>query len=135
MLRVRWLGRVRYRDALAAQRALFACEDDYLLLLEHPHVYTLGVRADPDHVLVPTESVGAELVHADRGGDVTYHGPGQLVGYPVVSVPMGPGAIPSYVSAVEQLVIDALADVGLSGAARLRGYPGVWVQDRKICAI
>src|SRR5947209_12890575 len=135
MLRVRWLGRVRYRDALAVQRALFACEDDYLLLLEHPHVYTLGVRADPDHVLVPPESVGAELVHADRGGDVTYHGPGQLVGYPVVSVPMGPGAIPSYVSAVAQLVIDALADVGLSGAAPLRGYPGAWVHDRKICAI
>src|SRR5437773_12577799 len=92
MLRARWLGRVRYQDAHALQRALFAAPqpDDWLLLLEHPHVYTLGVRAKLDHVLVPPVSVGAELVKTDRGGDVTYHGPGQLVGYPIVSVPMGP---------------------------------------------
>jgi len=134
-LRARWLGRVRYQDALADQRALFASDDRYLLLLEHPHVYTLGVRADPDHVLVDPQTVGAELVHADRGGDVTYHGPGQLVGYPIVDVPMGPDAIPTYVHTVEQLVIDTLADLGLAGAARWPGYPGVWVDDRKICAI
>jgi len=134
-LRARWLGRVRYQDALAVQRALFASDDLYLLLLEHPHVYTLGVRADPDHVLVDPQTVGAELVHADRGGDVTYHGPGQLVGYPIVDVPMGPDAIPTYVHTVEQLVIDTLADLGLAGAARWPGYPGVWVDDRKICAI
>ncbi|HEX9530055.1 MAG TPA: lipoyl synthase [Acidimicrobiales bacterium] len=141
MLRVRWLGRVPYRDAHALQRALFTSRgEDHLLLLEHPHVYTLGVRADPDHVLVAPASVGAELVRTDRGGDVTYHGPGQLVGYPVVSVPMGPDAVPCYVHAVEQLVIDVLADVGLPGASRLPGYPGVWVgagtdAPRKICAI
>jgi len=134
-LRARWLGRVRYQDALAVQRALFASDDRYLLLLEHPHVYTLGVRADPDHVLVDPQTVGAELVHADRGGDVTYHGPGQLVGYPIVDVPMGPDAIPTYVHTVEQLVIDTLADLGLAGAPRWPGYPGVWVDDRKICAI
>ena len=134
-LRVRWLGRVHYRDALAVQRALFASPERYLLLLEHPHVYTLGVRADPGHVLVDPASVGAELVHADRGGDVTYHGPGQLVGYPIVDVAMGPDAIPAYVHTVEQLVIDTLADLGLPGAARVPGYPGVWVDDRKICAI
>ncbi len=141
MLRSRWLGRVPYRDALALQRALFAnAVDDYLLLLEHPHVYTLGVRAEPEHVLVPPESVGAELVRADRGGDVTYHGPGQLVGYPIVSVPTVPGATRSYVRSVEQLVIDALADVGLPGAGRLGAYPGVWIEPdgaepRKIAAI
>ncbi|HEY1634960.1 MAG TPA: lipoyl synthase [Acidimicrobiales bacterium] len=141
MLRARWLGRVRYRDAHALQRALFARgADDYLLLLEHPHVYTLGVRAEPEHVLVPPESVGAELVRADRGGDVTYHGPGQLVGYPIVSVPTVPGATRSYVRSVEQLVIDALADLGLPGTGRLGGYPGVWVdpdgaEPRKIAAI
>jgi lipoic acid synthetase len=141
MLRARWLGRVPYRDAHALQRALFAgVADDYLLLLEHPHVYTLGVRAEPEHVLVPPESVGAELVRADRGGDVTYHGPGQLVGYPIVSVPTVPGATRSYVQSVEQLVIDALADLGLPGAGRLGGYPGVWVdsagaEPRKIAAI
>jgi lipoic acid synthetase len=127
---------VRYRDAHALQRALHRHGDDNaLLLLEHPHVYTLGVRADPAHVLVPPASVGAELVKADRGGAVTYHGPGQLVGYPIVSVPMGPDAAPKHVHAVEQLVIDVLADLGLPGAGRLDGYPGVWVEDRKICAI
>ncbi|HEY2429137.1 MAG TPA: lipoyl(octanoyl) transferase LipB, partial [Acidimicrobiales bacterium] len=141
VLRARWLGRVRYRDAHALQRALFAgAADNYLLLLEHPHVYTLGVSARPDHVLVPPESVGAELVRADRGGDVTYHGPGQLVGYPIVSVPTVPGATRSYVCSVEQLVIDVLADLGLPGAGRLGGYPGVWVEPdgaapRKIAAI
>ena len=140
MLRVRWLGRVRYRDAHALQHALFAAgRDDHLLLLEHPHVFTLGVRADPAHVLVDPASVGAELVRTDRGGDVTYHGPGQLVGYPIVGVPSGPGATPAHVAAVEQMVIDALSDVGLA-AGRLVDHPGVWVEPdgpapRKICAI
>jgi lipoyl synthase len=140
-LRVRWLGRVRYRDAHALQRALFEHPDgEWLLLLEHPHVYTLGVRADLTHVLVPPASVGAELVRTDRGGDVTYHGPGQLVGYPIVTAPSGSDAIPRYVRAVEQLLIDVLADLGLPGAARLAGYPGVWVgidgpAPRKIAAI
>src|SRR6185436_21179306 len=81
-LRVRELGRVPYGEASDLQRALHReTGDDYLLLLEHPHVYTLGTRADPRHVLVRPHTVGADLVHADRGGDVTYHGPGQLVGY------------------------------------------------------
>ena len=135
-LHVRWLGRVRYRDAHALQHALFArSAEDHLLLLEHPHVYTLGVRATLDHVLVPPASVGAELVKTDRGGDVTYHGPGQLVGYPIVTVPFGPDATPNHVHAVEQLVIDTLADVGLPGAHRQDDFPGVWVGDRKIAAI
>jgi lipoyl synthase len=140
-LRIRWLGRVRYQDAHALQRALFeAKEGEYLLLLEHPHVYTLGVRARREHILVDPEAVGAELVHADRGGDVTYHGPGQLVGYPIVSIAMGPGAVPRHVHRIEQLVIDSLADLGLPGAGRLEGYPGVWVgpdtaRPRKICAV
>ena len=83
-LRARWLGRVPYREAEALQRAIHERTDaDYLLLQEHPHVYTLGSRADPSHVLRDPASVGADLVVADRGGDVTYHGPGQLVGYPV----------------------------------------------------
>ncbi|HEX8769340.1 MAG TPA: lipoyl(octanoyl) transferase LipB, partial [Acidimicrobiales bacterium] len=141
MLRTRWLGRVPYRDGHALQRALFDnAADDYLLLVEHPHVYTLGLRASLDNVLVPPESVGAELVTTNRGGDVTYHGPGQLVGYPILTMPDGPGATPAYVHSVEQLVIDACADLGLSGAGRLDGYPGVWVDvhtptPRKLCAI
>jgi lipoic acid synthetase len=137
--RIRWLGRVRYQDALALQRALFRGTgpdaDDWLLLLEHDHVYTMGVSARPEHVLVEPATVGAELAKADRGGDVTYHGPGQLTGYPILSVPLGPQAIPDYVHGVEQLIIDALSDLGLPGAGRLPDHPGVWVGDRKICAI
>jgi lipoyl synthase len=145
MLRVRWLGQVDYRDALALQHALFEhSADDHLLLLEHPHVYTLGVRADPANVLVPPAEVGAELVRADRGGDVTYHGPGQLVGYPILSLPGKRGGgmadTVAYVRSVEQLVIDALGDLGLDDAGRLAEYPGVWAgasgpAPRKIAAI
>ncbi len=143
VLRTRWLGRVRYRDAHALQRGLWQAgpgAGDWLLLLEHPHVYTLGVRAKPGHVLVDPATVGAELVSTDRGGDVTYHGPGQLVGYPVVDVAMRPGAVPAYVHAIERLLIDVLADLGLPGAGRLEGYPGVWVdpdgpEPRKVAAI
>lgn len=140
MLRVRWLGRVPYREAYSLQRGLWEHGvEDHLLLLEHDHVFTLGVRADPAHVLVPAASVGADLVRTDRGGDVTYHGPGQLVGYPVVAVPMGPDAVPRHVAALEQLLIDVLADAGLPGTGRLPGYPGVWVspdgEPRKIAAI
>ena len=138
---LRWLGRVRYQDALALQRGLWSTgTDSWLLLLEHPHVYTLGVRAKDEHVLVPPQSVGAELVRSDRGGDVTYHGPGQLVGYPIVPVPMGTRAAPAHVCRIEQMIIDVLADLGLPGAGRLDGYPGVWVEPdgpnpRKICAV
>ena len=136
MLRVRWLGNVAYEDAHALQHGVFQhSQDDYLLLLEHPHVYTLGVRADPANVLVDPASVGAKLIRTDRGGDVTYHGPGQLVGYPIVSVPMGPNAMPCYVHSVEQLIIDSLRDLGLTKASRSDGYPGVWIEDRKVCAI
>ena len=144
-LRIRWLGSVRYADAHALQQGLHGqSPDDHLLLLEHPHVYTLGVRADMEHVLVPPASVGAELVRADRGGDVTYHGPGQLVGYPILTVPGKRGGgmadTVAYVRSVEQLVIDALAELGLPDVGRLREYPGVWVEPdgdapRKIAAI
>jgi lipoyl synthase len=147
-LRIRWLGRVPYREAWALQRAMHASSsDDHLLLLEHPHVYTLGKRADMRHVLVPPADVGAELVRSDRGGDVTYHGPGQLVGYPIVSVPAKRGGTKhgladtvAYVRSVEQLLIDTLTDLGLPNVGRLREYPGVWVDPdgadpRKIAAI
>ncbi|HEX2043970.1 MAG TPA: lipoyl synthase [Acidimicrobiales bacterium] len=143
MLRVRWLGRVRFQDAHAVQQALFERGPgggDHLLLLEHPHVYTMGLRASPEHLLVPPASVGAELVATNRGGDVTYHGPGQLVGYPILSVPNRPGATPAYVHSVEQLVIDVCRDLGLADVGRLDGYPGVWVAPGggdpcKVCAI
>ncbi len=144
-LRIRWLGTVPYREAHALQKGLYRHgRDDHLLLLEHPHVYTLGVRADMEHVLVPPAEVGAELVRADRGGDVTYHGPGQLVGYPVLTVPGKRGGgmadTVAYVRSVEQLVIDTLTELGLPDVGRLHDYPGVWVEPgsdhpRKICAI
>ena len=140
MLHVRWLGRVPYGEAYAVQKALHAHgEEDHLLLLEHPSVFTLGVRGREDHILVDPAGVGAAVVRTDRGGDVTYHGPGQLVGYPIVAVRTAPSSMPCYVRGVEQLVIDALAELGIS-AARLPGYPGVWVDTegsapRKICAI
>jgi len=144
-LRIRWLGNVAYTDAHALQQGLHHhSPDDHLLLLEHPHVYTLGVRADMEHVLVPPASVGAELVRADRGGDVTYHGPGQLVGYPILTVPGKRGGgmadTVAYVRSVEQLIIDALVELGLPDVGRLHDHPGVWVEPdsdapRKIAAI
>jgi len=135
-LRVRRLGVVDYEEALALQTELFErVGESWLLLLEHPHVYTLGVRARPEHVLVDPAQVGATLVHANRGGDVTYHGPGQLVGYPILDVPFRSGAVSRYVASVEQVVINALIDVGLERAGRKPGYTGVWVDDRKIAAI
>ena len=137
-LRVRWLGRVPYAEADELQRALLErAADDYLLLLEHPHVYTLGKSADPAHVLVPPASVGADLVRTDRGGDVTYHGPGQLVGYPIVTLPewrAGQRDVVAYVRRLEAVLIAALGDLGVD-ARRDDGYTGVWVGDEKIAAI
>jgi len=125
---------------MALQRAVHArSADDHLLVLEHPHVFTLGAHAERSHVLVDPAAVGAQLVQADRGGDVTYHGPGQLVAYPVVNVPTAPRSVPCHVHGIEQVVIDTLAEFDV-GAGRLDRYPGVWVgldtdAPRKICAI
>ncbi len=140
-LRVRWLGTVPYADAHALQRALHARSGRrYLMLLEHPPVLTMGARAMPEHVLVDPRSVGADLLRADRGGGVTYHGPGQLVGYVIVPVELGPSAIPRHVHTIEQVVIDALRDLGVHGAGRLDGFPGVWIAPgssapRKLCSV
>ena len=143
-LRVRWLGRVAYRDALGLQRALFVNrQHEYLLLLEHPHVVTTSRRTPNEHLLADVESLGAELVEADRGGDVTYHGPGQLVAYPIVEVPGRRGGgmadTAAYVASLEQVLIETLGDLGVH-SGRLNGCTGVWVEpdtDRpqKIAAI
>ena len=146
-LQVRWLGRVPYREALALQNAVFETgRGNHLLLLEHPHVFTHGPSANlRDNLRCDPASVGAELVRVRRGGDITYHGPGQLVGYPLLVLPgkrgdESPADSVAYVRQVEQVVIDSLHELGLPGADRFEGYPGVWAgvregRPRKICAV
>jgi lipoic acid synthetase len=135
------LGSVPYHEASDLQHALATgAGDDYLLVLEHPHVYTLGPHADEGHVLVDPQRVGVALEHTDRGGDVTYHGPGQLVVYPIVTVPDEPGAGPAHVHRLEQVVLDTLADLGVDGPSSVPEYPGVWLDadgsnPRKVAAI
>ncbi len=141
VLRVRWLGRVPYREALALQHALFDHgREQHLLLLEHPHVFTYGPRADlANNLKCDPVAVGADFVEVKRGGDITYHGPGQLVGYPIVSIDNRIGAS-DHVCNIEGLLIDALSELGVVGAGRLPGYAGVWLEpgtprERKIAAI
>jgi len=127
VLRIRSLGTVPYHEAYALQHALAqGSGDDYVLVLQHPPVYTLGPHADRAHVLVDPATVGATLEQTDRGGDVTYHGPGQLVAYPIVSVPDQLSAGREHVHRLEELVIATLEDVGLPGATTVPEYPGVW---------
>ncbi len=129
-MRARWLGRVPYAEAWDLQRSIAErSDDDYLLLLEHGSVYTLGAHADPSHVLVDPATVGAEMVTVDRGGDVTYHGPGQLIGYPIRTVGAGPHHGPEHVRQVEHVVMGALVTLGVPAdrVGRLDGYPGVWI--------
>jgi lipoyl synthase len=141
VLRVRSLGTVPYHEAHRLQHALATkATDDYLLILQHPHTYTLGAHADERHVLVDPAAVGAVLERTDRGGDVTYHGPGQLVAYPIVTVPDDPASGPAHVHRLEQVVMATLADVGLRGATSEGDYPGVWLDaegphPRKIAAV
>jgi lipoic acid synthetase len=141
VLRIRTLGTVPYHEAFALQHALAShSDDDYLLVLQHPHVFTLGPHADRGHVLTDPASVGATLEETDRGGDVTYHGPGQLVVYPILSVTDDPSAGPAHVHRLEQLIIATLGDLGLPGATCVDDYPGVWIDTaganpRKIAAI
>ncbi len=108
---------------------------DVLILLEHPPVYTAGRRTDPSHLLVAEpeiERAGAELYRVDRGGSVTFHGPGQLVGYPILHLGAAPDVI-GYLRKMEEAVIQASADLGIE-VGRNRDT-GVWAGDRKTCAI
>jgi len=146
-LNVRWLGKVPYREALAIQSAMFTHTGmQHLLMLEHPHVFTYGPSADLEKNLkCDPAAVGAELVKVNRGGDITYHGPGQLVVYPILNLVAkhgvgGPADMRAHVFAVEQLVIDTLQQLGVKSVDRLAGFPGVWVdtdsdEPKKICAI
>ncbi len=141
-LRARWLGRLPYGEAWDLQKALWEGRvsgrtgDDYLLLLEHPHVYTVGRNGDGSNLLISEEmvdSIGAELHHVDRGGDITYHGPGQLVGYPLVHLGNRPMPV-DYVRKLERALIATLADFGVEGWAE-PGFTGVWTDRGKVAAI
>jgi lipoyl(octanoyl) transferase len=141
-LSVRRLGLVRYADALEMQAELVRQRrageiPDTLLLLQHPHVITLGSGAHDDNVLVSPEeraARGIELFDTGRGGDVTYHGPGQLVGYPILDLKPDRCDLHRYLRDLEEVLIGVLAEFGLVGA-RKEGLTGAWVEDRKLAAI
>ncbi|HEY5628050.1 MAG TPA: lipoyl(octanoyl) transferase LipB [Candidatus Limnocylindrales bacterium] len=130
----RWLGRVAYRDAWDLQKALAAARaadaiPDQLLLLEHPPVLTLGRQADDAHVLAPApmlEARGIEVIRVERGGEVTYHGPGQLVAYPIVRLADRGLYLREYVRALEAAMADTCAAEGVTAGHR-DGHPGCWI--------
>jgi lipoyl synthase len=130
-VRVRHLGRVPYQEARDLQSALKDSEEDYLLILEHPAVITLGLHAESSHVLVDPQEIGAELIATDRGGDVTLHAPGQVVAYPIISIDIDPKSVTQHVANMEQAVIETVGryvdEQVVGGIGRLQGYPGVWV--------
>ena len=132
VLRSSWLGRVDYLGGWRLQEAVATRvrggADERLLLLEHDPVYTIGRRGTTDHLIAgPAElrRAGASVYRVDRGGDITYHGPGQLVGYPVIRLGEAPDLV-SYVRAIERALVDALASYRVVARAE-RGKTGVWV--------
>jgi len=141
-LEVRRLGRVAYGNALGLQQKLEnevieRRDRDYLLLLEHPHVFTLGRRSKNEGVLATAETLrklGVEVFEINRGGRVTYHGPGQLVGYPIVSLSPDREDVHKYVRDIEEVLIRAMADFGID-AFRIEGLTGVHTAEGKIAAI
>jgi lipoyl(octanoyl) transferase len=146
---VRQLGVVPYAEALALQNqaadAVSAGGEDQLLLLEHPHTYTLGTSAKEEHLLLPPEERarrGVSVFHADRGGDITYHGYGQLVAYPILKLQRGGDGLRAdvvgYVRTLEQIISAVIAEYGIVGYP-IPGLTGVWVStpdgEQKIAAI
>ena len=136
------LGLCPYGKAWEIQKQLHADRlagniPDTLILVEHPHVYTLGKNADARHLLASENyltSRGIELYHVDRGGDITYHGPGQLIGYPIFNLKEHKESISWYVNSVEEVLIKTLAGFGIQ-AGRIKGLTGIWIDDKKIAAI
>ena len=141
-LEIRNLGLVPYDKALDIQADLVVRRragevPDQLILLEHPHVITMGTGSDANHVLADQErrtQLGMELYETSRGGDVTYHGPGQLVGYPILDLKPGRKDVHRYLRDLEQVVIDTLSILGVRGH-RMKGQTGVWVSGCKIAAV
>ena len=135
------LGTVEYRRAWQLQTDLVnavhdGCRPNTLLLLEHPHVYTRGRLSKPEHIPLTGRQLreqGIDVVETDRGGQVTYHGPGQLVAYPIVNLREWGGPL-KYVRTLEQIIINTLADFGVKAGVE-PGRTGVWVGDAKIAAI
>ena len=133
-----------YADALALQRSLVGDRQsgrvgDLLILLEHPHVLTLGVRGDGgrSHILAASDNLaarGVEVHETGRGGDITYHGPGQLVGYPIIDLKPDRCDVHRYVRDLEEVLIRTAADYAIE-ARRLPGLTGVWAGDEKLAAI
>jgi lipoyl(octanoyl) transferase len=138
----RQLGRIGYGEAVELQHALVerrkeGAITDQLLLLEHPHVITLGRNGHMENLLASNEVLeraGVSFYPTDRGGDVTYHGPGQLVGYPIMDLREWRRDVGAYVRGVEQVLIDTLAEYGIE-AGRIPKLTGVWVGERKVAAI
>jgi lipoyl(octanoyl) transferase len=136
------LGRLDYERALDVQRSLVARRKkgeiaDRLLIVEHPHVITLGRNGHAENLLASEEILrraGISFHRTDRGGDITYHGPGQIVGYPIVDLREWKRDVVAYVRAVEETLIGALGDFGIR-AGRVAGKTGVWVDGGKIAAI
>jgi lipoyl(octanoyl) transferase len=136
------LGRMSYAEAFAVQRDLVDKRKrgeipDQLLFVEHPHVITMGRNGRASNVLASEEVLrraGVQFHEADRGGDVTYHGPGQIVGYPIFDLREWKRDVVAYVRALEQVIINALASFGIDGG-RVAGATGVWVGDAKVAAI
>jgi len=141
-LDARWLGRLAYADGLDLQARTVVDRRhgrvaDQLLLLEHPHVITLGTSAHAENVLLDERErtlLGIELFETGRGGDVTYHGPGQLIGYPILDLKPDRRDLHRYVRDLEEVLIRCIAELGLEGR-RSPGNTGVWVEDEKIAAI
>ena len=141
-LQVRRLGVVPYQDAVTLQADLVNLRrsgkvPDQLILLEHPHVITLGTGSRVRHVLADEArrvELGVEIFEAGRGGDVTYHGPGQLVGYPILDLKPDRRDMLAYLRDLETMLIDAVDRLGVQ-STRIPGLTGVWVDDRKIAAI
>ncbi len=136
------LGRVPYRDALEVQRQAVMRRKagevpDLLLLLEHPHVYTMGRSARREHLLISEQrlqTLGAELFETDRGGDITYHGPGQVVGYPILDLKQHHRDVAWYMRALEEVLIQTVADFG-GEAGRRAGSTGVWAGEEKLASL
>src|SRR5256886_14993711 len=142
-VRACWLGSVPYRQAWDLQARLVrelreGGGEDTLLLLEHPHVFTMGKAAAPEHVLwddAERTRRQVEVVWSDRGGEATYHGPGQLVGYPVLDLAHLDLTIPQYLERLERSLIDYLAELGVESERGEPGFTGVWRNGEKLAAI